>query len=140
MHPTPDKHGIAARHRVPPPRSGGPVGAQAKKNPAEAGFFVVRQRKRSEAELRRDAVTVRAAVVVPAEVQAARRRDAPDKSIDHLDRREAGNDVEADTTDPGGAQRVTHAILIGQPRDEVRTKQRMQDGKGETGSENIEIK
>src|SRR3546814_17902241 len=73
MHPTPDKHGIAARHRVPPPRSGGPVGAQAKKNPAEAGFFVVRPRKRSEAELRRDAVVVRAAVEVADEVRDARR-------------------------------------------------------------------
>src|SRR3546814_21080059 len=87
MHPTPDKHGIAARHRVPPPRSGGPVGAQAKKNPAEAGFFVVRQRKRSEAELRRDAVVVRAAVVVAAEVRAARRGDANERRSDQLDRK-----------------------------------------------------
>src|SRR3546814_13985425 len=63
------------------------LGDEPKKTPPKRGFSWSGNASGSEAELRRDAVVVRAAVVVAAEVRAARRGNAHDRRIAHLDAR-----------------------------------------------------
>src|SRR3546814_18415203 len=69
-------------------------------------------------------VVVGATVVLAAEVRAAGRGDPHHRGVGHLDARVAGGDVEVVARRPGRADRVPHAVLVGQARGAVRQAHR----------------